>query len=120
MKPDIQVLNSLIMVMRSAFSKGENAMAYARANSTLADNTLVNTFIAYDLQAGSYVAIARKDTDCNNKWCSQLADLIQPYAETDDRVLEVGVGEGTTLAGVMNVLVGLGLGLRSYGLRLTA
>jgi SAM-dependent methyltransferase len=114
MKSDIQELNSLIMGMRSAFSKGENAMAYARANSTLADNTLVSTLIAYDLQAGSYVAIARKDPDCNNKWCSQLADLIQPYVETGDRVLEVGVGEGTTLAGVMNVLEGLGL--KAYGL----
>lgn len=51
-----------------------------------------------------------------NEWCAQLADLIQAYAEPEDYVLEVGVGESTTLAGVMNAvncpkLTALGLGV---------
>ena len=79
-------------------------MAWARANSTRADNTLLSTLVAYDLQAGSYVAGARANPDYINRWCAQLAGLIRPYMESGDHVLEVGVGEATTLAGVMKVV----------------
>ena len=60
MKSDTQELGSLIMGMRTAYALGDNAMAWARANSTRADNALVSTLVAYDLQAGSYVAGARR------------------------------------------------------------
>ena len=40
MNSDMKETNSLIVGMRSAFLKGENAMAWARANSTLTGNAL--------------------------------------------------------------------------------
>lgn len=104
MKSDTQELGSVIMGMRTAYARGDNAMAWARANSTRADNALVSTLVAYDLQAGSYVAGARTNPNYINRWCAQLAGLIRPYVEPGDHVLEVGVGEATTLTGVIKAV----------------
>lgn len=104
MKSDLNEISGLILGMREAYARGDNAMAWARANSSRKDNLLVSTLVAYDLQAGSYVANAHANPNYINKWCAQLAGLIQPYVEPGDGVLEVGVGEATTLAGVIKAL----------------
>ncbi len=104
MKSDAHELGKLIIGMRAAYARGENAMAWARANSMRTDNTIVSTLVAYDLQAGSYVAGARANPNYINRWCAQLAGLIQPYVEPGDHLLEAGVGEATTLAGVIKVV----------------
>lgn len=104
MKSDKEELGRLIMGMRAAYIQGENAMAWARANSALSDNTLISTLIAYDLQAGTYVDAARNDLSYNELWCKQLAGLLSPYITQGDCVLEVGVGEATTLTGVMKAI----------------
>jgi len=92
--------------MKSAFAKGENAMAWCRKYlrkkaGTSKNNELLAILIAYDLQAGSYVASARKNRDNNLRWCKQLFSLISGSLEKGDSLLEVGVGEATTLAGVL-------------------
>ena len=104
MKSDMQELNSLITGMHLAFERGENAMAWARENVTNGMNTHVSTLIAYDLQSGSYVSYAQKNPKWIKQWTGQLANLIQPYIESGDTVLEVGVGEATTLAGVIKLI----------------
>jgi hypothetical protein len=104
MKSDKEELGRLIVGMRAAYMLGENAMAWARANSTVSDNTLVSTLIAYDLQAGTYVDAARKNPVYIDLWCKQLAELLNPYITQGDYILEVGVGEATTLTGVMNAI----------------
>lgn len=101
MKSDTQELSHLITGMRAAYARGENAMAWARANSEGGSNTLVSALVAYDLQAGSYVDWARTNLEYNKQWCAQIAGLIHPYLEAGDRIMEVGVGEATTLSGVM-------------------
>ena len=104
MKSDTEELGRIILGMRAAYAKGDNAMAWARAHSTGAGNSVVSTLVAYDLQAGSYVANARGNPEYINKWCAQLAGLLQPYVEAGDSVLEVGVGEATTLTGVIKAV----------------
>lgn len=101
MKSNTQEVSRLIMGMRAAYARGDNAMVWARANSTRIENTLLSILVAYDLQAGSYVADAHRNSDYIDRWCMQLADLIKPYIEPGDYMLEVGVGEATTLAGVI-------------------
>lgn len=61
MKSDSHELGRLVNGMRAAYARGDNATAWARANSALPNNVLVSTLIAYDLQAGSYVAYAREN-----------------------------------------------------------
>lgn len=89
--------------MRDAYHRGENAMAFARSflEQNGDRNLPVATLIAYDLQTGSYVAQARKNPDANRRWCSQIAELIRPWLPSGGSLLEVGVGEATTLAGVL-------------------
>jgi ubiquinone/menaquinone biosynthesis C-methylase UbiE len=90
--------------MRAAYERGDNAMAWARANTNEIGNSVVSSLIAYDLQAGSYVANARANPSFVNTWCRQLASLIKPHVDAGDTVLEVGVGEATTFAGVVKSL----------------
>lgn len=97
-------LGKMILGMRSAYERGENAMAYARRNFAQSSNTPTTTLIAYDLQSGTYVEGAIKNPEYRNQWCGQLADLISPHFDEGDTLLEVGCGEATTLAGVILAL----------------
>lgn len=99
-------LRMLLTGMRSAYSRGENAMQYARQHlgSGGSANLPLATLIAYDLQAGSYVKAARANPQYRAQWCNQLAALIQPVLPQGGSILEVGVGEATTLSGVLDAL----------------
>jgi len=103
MKIDKKELGHVIIGMRAAYARGENAMAWARINSTH-DDTVVRALIAYDLQAGTYIENARNNPAYINSWSAQLAGLIDPYISAGDKIMEAGVGEATTLAGVMNAI----------------
>ena len=106
MKIKTKQIAEIIFGMREAYSKGENAMEWCRdylrcANETANGNDLLATLVAYDLQAGSYVSAVRADRDKNRSWCRQLAGLLSGVLADGDSILEVGVGEATTLAGVL-------------------
>jgi SAM-dependent methyltransferase len=102
-------LCKVIKGMRHAYAKGENAMAYARETmDELLEggglNHPIATLVAYDLQAGSYVDKVRANPEYNKSWCDQLAGLIDSVLPDHGSILEVGVGEATTLAGVLRTL----------------
>jgi ubiquinone/menaquinone biosynthesis C-methylase UbiE len=104
MNPVIPQLKTFIVNMRAAFARGENTMEYARRELGEAINLPVATLIAYDLQAGSYVDLARANPANNDRWCQQLSKLIAPHLVDSGSMLEVGCGEATTLAGVIKHL----------------
>src|SRR2546423_686648 len=97
---DTGELRDLIAGMRAAYSSGANAMEYARTVTGSADNLTTATLIAYDLQAGSYVAATRANPKENDRWCAQIAAIVAPFVTAQTSILEVGCGEATTLAGV--------------------
>jgi len=101
---DVTELGRLILGMRAAYARGENAMEYARQTASILGNSPVSTLIAYDLQAGSYIAGARANPEARVRWCGQLANILNPYVTNDSSILEVGCGEATTLAGVLKRL----------------
>jgi len=94
----------LIQGMKQAYLRGENMMAWAKSNRQSDSNSIASTLISYDFQAGSYVSLARTHVETNQKWCTQLADLLAPHIEEGDKILEAGVGEATTLVGVMQAI----------------
>ena len=109
MKTDVYQFQALIMGMRQAYARGDNAMAYARSQlvdtaERLDGNLVAATLIAYDLQAGSYTEYARANPEDKEKWCAQLSEQIRTVLPKGGTVLEVGVGEATTLAGVVKLL----------------
>ncbi len=79
-------------------------MEAARVDNDRCDNDISATLIAYDLQAGTYVDHANRNADSNNQWGRQLAELIAPFIQSGDSILEVGCGEATTLCGVLRNL----------------
>ena len=107
---DDHLLGELIVEMRKAYKRGENAMEYARTflkshNQNSSRNTIFSTMISYDLQAGTYVKGLKNNSQFKEtKFGPQLAGLIEPYLSKDGSVLEVGVGEATTLFYVIKSL----------------
>ncbi len=104
LRTDVVELRQLILGMRAAYAKGDNAMEYARQAVGTIGNSVVATLIAYDLQAGSYVAGVRENPEENLRWCIQLAKILDPLLTKQSSLLEVGCGEATTLAGVLQRL----------------
>lgn len=101
-----QQISEIILGMRAAYANGANAMDWCREHVRLThsgrcENDLIATLVAYDLQSGSYVSLARSNPEGNLQWCRQLAGLLSGVLLEGDSVLEVGVGEATTLAGVL-------------------
>jgi ubiquinone/menaquinone biosynthesis C-methylase UbiE len=104
LQSDVPELRQLILGMRAAFARGENAMEFARRELDKAANSSVATLISYDLQTGSYVANTRANPEANKRWVGQLASILGPFVGSHSLVLEVGCGEATTLAGVLQAL----------------
>jgi len=103
-RTNVTELGRLMVGMRAAYVRGENVMEYAQQNSSVQGNAPISTLIAYDLQAGSYIDGARANPKVRERWCSQLADILNPYINEQSSILEVGCGEATTLAGVLDCL----------------
>lgn len=97
-------LRELLAGMRAAFARGENAMEYARRALGRNHNLAAATLIAYDLQAGAYVRHALSDPEGKCRWCAQLAGLVAAHLPAGGSVMEVGSGEATTLAGLLEAL----------------
>jgi hypothetical protein len=94
--------------MKQAYSEGKNVMEFARTflNKYSDENTnhKIAILLAYDLQAGTYVENVRKNNDFYKSWCKQLTSLINPIFPDGGSILEVGVGEATTLSGILELL----------------
>lgn len=110
-------LAQLIIGMKQAYSEGKNVMRFAQTflNKLSNDNTnhKIAILLAYDLQAGTYVENTFKNNNFYKSWCKQLTSLINPIFPNGGSILEVGVGEATTLSGVLQLLenrVGVALG----------
>lgn len=104
LRSDVTELGRLMLGMRAAYARGENVMEYARHTASVLGNSPISTLIAYDLQAGTYIAGARANPEGRVRWCSQLAEILNPYVTVQSSILEVGCGEATTLAGVLRHL----------------
>lgn len=86
-----------------AYSRGDNVIATLRTVLSESENTAEIIEIAYDLQAGSYVKLIESDPLRWKAYCDELVEIIRPIATClGGRVLDVGTGEMTTLAGVAN------------------
>jgi len=99
-KINILKIKKLLIGMRNAYLRGENMMQWARMNSFYRSNDPFVAMISYDYQSGNYVSRANKFPDYNRTWGEQLAGYINSKIKDGDSILEIGVGEGTTLASV--------------------
>ena len=85
-----------------AIARDENVTAVLRKSLGESGNTPEIIEIAYDLQAGNYVDLVRKNPDYWNSFTGELARILGACLSEGDSVLEAGTGEMTTLTGVAN------------------
>ncbi len=84
-----------------AYSNGDNVISTLKNVLSESENTAEIIEIAYDLQAGSYVTLVESNPRDWRAYCDELVGIIRPIAASlGGRVLDVGTGEMTTLAGV--------------------
>lgn len=101
-------LRNLILAMRAAYERGENVMAVARNLLGAQANALMATMIAYDLQAGTYTSARRRTCGLVEPKDFEIAQYLRMHLPLHGRLLEVGCGEATRLAGVLTALGGYG------------
>jgi len=104
---DSDRLGNLILGMRQAYSRGANAMEFARAHAATQDtsaNEVDATTIAYDLQAGTYIENHERNPGQSVRVPQQIASRLRDLLPAGGSLLEVGVGEATTLGTVLSSL----------------
>ena len=87
---------SFMKKMKELFLKGENISDYLKSYSKENFNSVKNISISYELQSGTYVRNFLKDSSHHEKYTAGLARIINKIDEVQS-ILEVGVGEATTL-----------------------
>jgi len=103
--------------LKSMYDQGKNISALLREEKGLQHNTQEIIEISYDLQTGSYIA-AMEDAQMADHQKNYTAEIVKTILSLCDplSILEAGVGEATTLSGVLQHL---NANLRSFGFDLS-
>ena len=83
--------------IKELYSRGGNIIQYLKKLKDSKSNKTEDILISYDLQSGSYIKEASIDNKFIQKYCGALAKVINNISNVDS-ILEVGVGEATTLS----------------------
>jgi len=90
--------------IKTLYENGHNISAIMRKQFGLSKNTEEIIEIAYDIQAGSYISAMEIDEyrKKNKIYCAEIAKTIQNVRGGERiSILEAGLGEATTLSGVL-------------------
>jgi hypothetical protein len=103
--------------LKELYAKGQNIMEILRTEFSVPHNSPEIIEISYDMQAGSYISAMDngKYAKYHEKYTQEIANTIISLC-TPSSVLEAGVGEATTLSGVLKKL---GIDVDSYGFDLS-
>lgn len=96
--------------IKKLYKAGKNITSYFKNKEGIDYNTSEAIQISYDLQAGTYIKHDKENPNVKDKFTSHLASIINNYSFSS--ILEVGVGEATTLA---NLIPKLDSNCKSYG-----
>jgi len=89
--------------IKTLYANGENIIQYLKKIGNNEKNSIEDILISYDFQSGSYIQELSKNKEHNEQYCSALAKLIDNIDNVKS-MIEVGVGEATTLNMVINFL----------------
>lgn len=103
--------------LKELYEQGKNISAFMRKETTTQHNTTEIIEASYDLQAGSYIAAMNDEAMRKHKeeYVQEITRTILSLCKPSS-ILEAGVGEATTLAGVLARLEG---NVNSYGFDLS-
>lgn len=89
---------------RRAYGRGENVTLHLQQQLGVSGNTPDIIEMAYDLQAGSYVAFAKDHRAMLDNYTAEMAGILVPYLAPGAAILDVGCGELTALTHLVNRL----------------
>jgi len=91
--------------LKELYKQGRNIMHILREQTDSDINTEEIIEVAYDIQAGSYISAMQNKNyaEFKENYSSEIAMVISSLCDVES-VLEAGVGEATTLSGVMQNL----------------
>lgn len=89
---------------RRAHARGENVTLHLQQQLHVSRNTPEIIEMAYDLQAGSYVAYANDHRDLLDRFAAESANILDRYLHANASILDVGCGELTTLSHLVSHL----------------
>ena len=90
--------------IRRVYENGGNVTDYLKNKLKLDKNTLEVIEMAYDLQAGSYINDLNTNFERVDLFTSEFCDLLSPHLLPQDRLLDIGTGEMTTIGLIVNKL----------------
>jgi ubiquinone/menaquinone biosynthesis C-methylase UbiE/uncharacterized protein YbaR (Trm112 family) len=88
--------------IKKVFDSGGNIIEYLK-NITNHQSMDDMVLISYDFQAGSYIKKYRENPSYEDERSDKYAEIFNSLGEFDS-IMEVGVGEGTTFAGIVSKL----------------
>lgn len=89
--------------IKEIYHKGGNIIKYLKNLKSSSENDVLDILISYDFQAGSYIEIANNNPEYIENYTTALSAYINNLGNFES-IIEVGVGEATTLIPVINKL----------------
>lgn len=91
---------SLLNRIKEIYLENRNVIKYLKELSGTNYNSIEDILISYDFQAGTYIDSYKNDPMIQDQYCYSLSKIIYELCECNS-ILEVGVGEATTLGNVL-------------------
>ncbi len=86
------------------YQSGGNIIQFLKSVNGQSKNSLEDILISYDFQAGSYIEFVKKNPEYMENYSKLIALEVEKLNTKFDSIMEVGVGEATTLANVLGKL----------------
>lgn len=88
--------------IKEVYQSGGNIIKFLKEINGQSKNNLDDILISYDFQAGSYIEFVEKNPEYIETYSKLIAKEFEKLNTDFDLIMEVGVGEATTLANVFS------------------
>jgi SAM-dependent methyltransferase len=92
-----------ISEVKKIYENGGNIMDFLKSKSNATQNSTESILISYDFQAGTYTEFAKNNPEYINNYAGSIAKVLDKF--DFNSIIEIGVGEATTLGNVVQRLV---------------
>ena len=93
-----------LTIIKNIYEGGGNIIQHLKDAEKLKNNTLETIMISYDFQSGSYIKNVKENPEFNEKYTMAISKIFNEIDIKCDSILEVGVGEATTLTHLLQKL----------------
>lgn len=92
-----------VPILKKLYSKGENIIDYLKNQDASSFNSMDSILVSYDLQSGSYIDFYNNNQEAKERYLECIGDTLNDL-DVLTSLLEVGVGEATTIANLIKYL----------------